>query len=67
MGIGKSVIGIETVSESISDAWHNAKINGMEEHAMFLVAQAEKMFVLHPQLIDKCKNLGLIIVDPPRE
>lgn len=67
MGIGKSVIGIETVSESISDAWHNAKINGMEEHAMFLVAQAEKMFVLHPQLTDKCKNLGLIIVDPPRE
>jgi 23S rRNA (uracil1939-C5)-methyltransferase len=37
MGIGRKVIGVEVVQEAITDARHNAKINGLEDNAMFFV------------------------------
>lgn len=67
MGIGENVIGVEVVSEAITDAWHNAKINGLEDQAMFFAGTAEKVFIDYPQLKEKMSTIGLIIVDPPRE
>jgi len=67
MGIGEKVIGVEIVQEAITDAWHNAKINGLEDRAMFFVGTSEKMFVDYPQLAEKMQSVWLVIVDPPRD
>lgn len=67
MGIGKKVIGVEVVADAITDAWYNAKINGLENDVLFVSSQAEKMFHTHPELTEKCVDLWLIVVDPPRE
>lgn len=62
-----SLIGIEIVEEAITDAWHNASINGLKERSLFLSTPAEKMLNNHPQLLEKIQNLGVVIIDPPRE
>lgn len=67
MGIGEKVIGVEVVQEAITDAWHNAKINGLEENAMFFVWTSEKLFVDYPQLAEKMSWVWLVVVDPPRD
>lgn len=33
----------------------------------FLAAPAEKAFMTNPELRDKIPNLGLVIIDPPRD
>lgn len=57
MGIGKKVIGVEVVADAITDAWYNAKINGLENDVLFVSSQAEKMFHTHPELTEKCVDL----------
>lgn len=67
MGIGDKLIGVEVVQEAITDARHNAKINGSESDAMFFAGTSEKLFIDYPQLKEKMKSLWLVVVDPPRE
>jgi hypothetical protein len=55
------------VEKAIIDAWHNAKINGIEDHVFFVASPAEKMLINYPELETKIKNIGLVVIDPPRE
>jgi len=64
---GEKLVGIEIVEEAITDARYNAKINGMEDKVIFLANPAEKAFVQTPEIKDKLNNLGLVIIDPPRD
>jgi len=57
MGLGNSVIGVEVVQEAITDAWHNAKINGLESKAMFFAGTSEKLFVDYPQLAERMHSV----------
>ncbi|MFZ2150816.1 MAG: 23S rRNA (uracil(1939)-C(5))-methyltransferase RlmD [Candidatus Absconditicoccaceae bacterium] len=66
-GIGSNLVGIEIVEDAIIDAQHNAKINGLEDNCFFLASPSEKAFNTNPDLKDKIKDLGAVIVDPPRE
>jgi len=61
------LIGIEINEESIADARHNGKINGLEDKVTFIAAPAEKAFASNPELKNKLKNLNLVIIDPPRD
>ena len=67
VGKGKRLVGIEIVEEAIADAWYNAKINGIEDKVVFLANPAEKAFTQTPEIRNKLNNLGLVIVDPPRD
>lgn len=49
------------------DALHNAKINGIEQQSIFLANPAEKAFTQTPEIKNKLHNLGLVIIDPPRD
>ena len=66
-GLGSRVVGIEIVEDAITDARHNAKINGVEDQCVFLASSAEKAFAQHPELYEKLQDLELVIVDPPRD
>lgn len=66
-GKGDKLVGIEIVEEAITDAWHNAKINGIEHQVIFLANPAEKAFTQTPEIKNKLHNLGLVIIDPPRD
>lgn len=61
------LVWIEIVEEAITDAWHNAKINGLEDKVLFLANPAEKAFTQHPEIMEKLDNIGLVIIDPPRD
>lgn len=67
MGIGEELIGVEIVEEAIVDARYNAKINGLENKSFFVASAAEKMLINFPELQEKIQNLGLVVIDPPRE
>lgn len=67
LGKGEDLVGIEIVEEAITDARHNAKINGLEDKVLFLANPAEKAFTQHPEIMQKLNNLGLVIIDPPRD
>lgn len=67
MGVAKELIGVEIVEEAIVDARHNAKINGLENRCFFVASPAEKMLINFPELEEKIQNIGLVIIDPPRE
>lgn len=67
VGKGKRLIGVEIVEEAITDARHNAKINGLEEQVLFFANPAEKAFTQSPEIKWKLNNLGLVIIDPPRD
>ena len=67
MGIGKELVGVEIVEEAIVDARHNAKINGLEARSFFMASPAEKMLINFPELKEKIQNVGLVVIDPPRE
>ncbi len=67
MGKGEKLVGIEIVEEAITDARYNAKINGLENKVTFLANPAEKAFTQTPEIKDKLNNLGLVIIDPPRD
>ncbi len=66
-GLGNKLVGIEIVEEAISDARQNAKINGLEKNVTFLANPAEKAFTTTPEIKDTLENLGLVIIDPPRD
>jgi 23S rRNA (uracil1939-C5)-methyltransferase len=66
-GKGNKLVGIEIVEDAITDAWHNAKINGIDEKVIFLATPAEKAFLHNPEIKKKLDNLGLVIIDPPRD
>lgn len=61
------LVWIEIVEDAIVDAKENAKINGLGQQAVFLANPAEKAFVTHPEFKDKLTELGLVIIDPPRD
>lgn len=67
--VGKwdKLVGIEIVEDAITDAWHNAKINGLDNKVLFLAAPAEKAFLQTPEIKNKLDNLWLVIIDPPRD
>jgi len=67
VGKGDELVGIEIVEEAITDARYNAKINGLEDKVIFLSAPAEKAFTQTPEIKNKLDNLGLVIIDPPRD
>lgn len=67
VGKGQKLVGIEIVPEAITDARYNAKINGIENNVAFLATPAEKSFTQNPAIKDKLTNLGLVIIDPPRD
>ena len=67
MGIGKELVDVEIVEEAIVDARHNAKINGLEARSFFVASPAEKMLINFPELKEKIQNVGLVVIDPPRE
>ena len=66
-GLGNELVGVEIVEKAIVDAWHNAKINGIEDRVYFVASPAEKMLINYPELEEKIKNIGLVVIDPPRE
>ena len=66
-GLGNELVGVEIVEKAIVDAWHNAKINGIEDRVYFVASPAEKMLINYPELETKIKNIGLVVIDPPRE
>ncbi|MCX6822798.1 MAG: methyltransferase domain-containing protein [candidate division SR1 bacterium] len=66
-GKGEQLIGIEIVEEAITDARYNAKINGLENQVLFVANPAEKALTSNDELRAKIKNIGLVIVDPPRD
>lgn len=61
------LIGIEIVEDAIRDANMNADINGLEKQSFFVASPCEKVLNRFPELEEKIKNIGVIIVDPPRE
>ena len=67
IGKGNKLVGIEIVEEAITDARYNAKINGIENKVSFLANPAEKAFTQSPEIKNKLNNLGLVIIDPPRD
>jgi 23S rRNA (uracil1939-C5)-methyltransferase len=60
-------LGIEIVPEAITDARYNAKINGLEEKVYFIANPAEKAFTANPEIVEKLKDLELVVIDPPRD
>lgn len=64
---GSSLIGIEIVEDAIIDANVNAKINGLETQSFFIASPAEKALETYPELAEKIKNLGVVVIDPPRD
>ena len=65
--VWEELVWVEIVEEAIVDAWHNAKINWVENKCYFVASPAEKMLINFPELEEKIKNIWLVIIDPPRE
>ncbi len=61
------LIGIEIVEDAINDAKVNAGINWLENQSFFVASPCEKVLNKFPELEEKIKNIGVVIVDPPRE
>ncbi len=66
-GKGRQLVWIEIVEDAITDARYNAKINGLEHKVTFLANPAEKAFIQYPEIKKTLENLGLVIIDPPRD
>ena len=67
LGMGDKLVGIEIMEEAIIDARHNAKINGLEKNIFFAATPAEKAVTTVPEIMEKLTDLGLVIIDPPRD
>ncbi len=67
VGKWNKLVGIEIVEEAITDAWYNAKINGLEDKVVFLANPAEKAFIQTPEIKERLTDVGLVIIDPPRD
>lgn len=65
--VWEELVWVEIVEDAIVDAWHNAKINWVEDKCYFVASPAEKMLINFPELEEKIKNVWLVIIDPPRE
>jgi 23S rRNA (uracil1939-C5)-methyltransferase len=61
------LIWIEIVEDAINDARVNASINWLENKSFFVASPCEKVLTKFPELEEKIKNIGVVIVDPPRE
>ena len=61
------LIGIEIVEDAIKDANVNASINWLENQSFFVASPCEKVLNKFPELEEKIKNIGVVVVDPPRE
>ena len=61
------LIWIEIVEDAINDARVNASINWLENQSFFVASPCEKVLIKFPELEEKIKNIGVVIVDPPRE
>ena len=61
------LIWIEIVEDAINDAKVNASINWLENQSFFVASPCEKVLTKFPELEEKIKNIGVVIVDPPRE
>ena len=61
------LIWIEIVEDAINDAKVNASINWLESQSFFVASPCEKVLTKFPELEEKIKNIGVVIVDPPRE
>ena len=61
------LIWIEIVEDAINDARVNANINWLNEQSFFVASPCEKVLTKFPELEEKIKNIGIVIVDPPRE
>ncbi len=59
----KRVVGVEVVTDAISDAKRNAEINGVS-NVEFLVGEAEKVI---PELYAQGVKADVVVVDPPRK
>ena len=57
MNKGDRVVGIEIVEQAITDARHNAKINGVDEKVFFAATPAEKAFTTVPEIMEKLEGL----------
>ena len=51
------MIGIEIVEEAITDAWENARINGLEKQVLFVANPAEKALTNNNELRAKIKHI----------
>ncbi len=61
------LIWIEIVEDAIRDANVNANINWLENQSFFVASPCEKVLNKFPELEEKIKNIGVVVVDPPRE
>ena len=61
------LIGIEIVEDAIRDANVNASINWLENQSFFVASPCEKVLNKFPELEEKIKNIGVVVIDPPRE
>lgn len=66
-GIGNFVIGIEIVEDAIKDANYNAKINKLDTQSYFAAWKTEVLLKNDAHISTKLDDVGLVIVDPPRE
>jgi 23S rRNA (uracil1939-C5)-methyltransferase len=68
------------VEDAIVDAWHNAKINGLQDQSFFISSPVEKIaisseiwkadtFPCEGESAGRrgLENLGIVVVDPPRD
>ncbi len=67
LGIGEKVVGVEIVEEAIVDAKYNAKINKVADQCEFFAGPSEKFMTQEFIEGPHCQDLGLVIIDPPRE
>ena len=60
----RQATGIEIVPQAIENARHNARINGLEDRASFICADAASEI---PKLLTAGKCFDVVILDPPRK
>jgi 23S rRNA (uracil1939-C5)-methyltransferase len=66
-GIGNFVIGIEIVEDAIKDANYNAQINKLDANSYFVAGKTEVLLRHDHNIASRLEDIGLVIVDPPRE
>ncbi len=64
--VWEELVWVEIVPEAIIDANHNAKINGLDWKSSFFSMPAEQ-FSTWEDTKEYCQNLGLVVIDPPRD
>ena len=61
--LAQKVIGIESISEAVEDAYHNSEINGIE-NCKFIVGDVKE--ILRAALFEQEGDPDILIIDPPR-